>query len=66
MYELANKTLYFLLTNLSALNLKNNSTWKKNARNFSWLPSKGSGRLTFRGLTMTGATTYNGCGATGA
>ena len=65
-YKLANRTLYFSLTNLSKLNLKSNSTWEKNAHNFLRLPSKGSGRLTFKGLTMTGATTCNGRYAAGA
>ena len=65
-YKLANRTLYFLLANLSALNPKNDSTWEKNACSLPWLPSKGSGGLIFRGLTITDATTNNSCGAAGA
>ena len=65
-YEPANRTLYFLLANLFALNLKNTSTWEKKACNFFWLPSKTFGGLTFKGLTMASVTTYNDCGAAGA
>ena len=65
-YEPAKRTLYSLLANLFALNLKNNFIWEKNVCNFPQLLSKGSGELTFKGLTITGATTCNDCGAAGA
>ena len=62
-YELANKTLYSSVRNLSVLNSKNNSTWEKSARSFPRLTSKGSDGLTFSGLTMTGATNWGTGGA---
>ena len=65
-YELANRTLYFLLVNLSALNLMNSFTWEKNACYFSQLPLKCFGRLTFRSLTITSATTCDSCDAASA
>ena len=52
---LAKRTLCSLVGNLSALNPKNNSTWKKNAHSFPLLPSNGSSVLIFKGLIMTGA-----------
>ena len=63
-YKPANKTLYFILANLFLLNPKKNSTRKKNAYSFPWLPLKGFDGFTFRCLMMTGIITCDGGNAT--